>query len=393
LQSLLAERAAVDAEVAGLIGMAPLKRYLAELRAKVTSRLPPIACWLPPDCPLIAPISMLRAKVEFVERGGDPRLLEACLNLVLTGNPGAGKTTAARLLFKALRAYGLLKRPVFVERNALELKGTHIGWTCPQVKEMVQAALGGCLFLDEAYALAGSSRNGEARGDAFSDEAIRTLLTEVESNRTSLCVVLAGYRDAMDGLMRADPGLVRRFPKTLLLEDYTPAELASIARQTAQTRFGLSFAVGLEAALAVHIEAQHADEIAQHNASLAVALVEAAINRLALRVVGTPRPFEDASPPVSPASVSATSMAAAASSSCSTRAVTLPRRDSVADSLADGASVSSSSGGTATSVDPTVLMPSDFLIHSRAHRPPPVSSKLEMPPDQGAPLSAGLSRF
>ena len=302
------------------------------------------------------------------------------------GNPGAGKTTAARLLFKALRAYGLLKRPVFVERNALELKGTHIGWTCPQVKEMVQAALGGCLFLDEAYALAGSSRNGEARGDAFSDEAIRTLLTEVESNRTSLCVVLAGYRDAMDGLMRADPGLVRRFPKTLLLEDYTPAELASIARQTAQTRFGLSFAVGLEAALAVHIEAQHADEIAQHNASLAVALVEAAINRLALRVVGTPRPFEDASPPVSPASVSATSMAAAASSSCSTRAVTLPRRDSVADSLADGASVSSSSGGTATSVDPTVLMPSDFLIHSRAHRPPPVSSKLEMPPDQGGRL-------
>ena len=336
---------------------------------------------------LIAPISMLRAKVEFVERGGDPRLLEACLNLVLTGNPGAGKTTAARLLFKALRAYGLLKRPVFVERNALELKGTHIGWTCPQVKEMVQAALGGCLFLDEAYALAGSSRNGEARGDAFSDEAIRTLLTEVESNRTSLCVVLAGYRDAMDGLMRADPGLVRRFPKTLLLEDYTPAELASIARQTAQTRFGLSFAVGLEAALAVHIEAQHADEIAQHNASLAVALVEAAINRLALRVVGTPRPFEDTSPPVSPASVSATPMAAAASSSCSTRAVTLPRRDSVADSLADGASVSSSSGGTATAVDPTVLMPSDFLIHSLAHRPPPVSSKLEMPPE-GAPLSA-----
>ena len=77
--------------------------------------------------------------------------------MVLTGNPGAGKTTAARLLFRSLRAYGLLQKNVFVERNALELKGTHIGWTCPQVKEMIAAALGGCLFLDEAYALSGGA--------------------------------------------------------------------------------------------------------------------------------------------------------------------------------------------------------------------------------------------
>ena len=80
---------------------------------------------------------------------------------------------------------------VFVERNSLELKGTHIGWTCPQVKEMVQAALGGCLFLDEAYALSGGGKDGD-RGDSFSDEALRTLLTETENNRSSLCVVLAG---------------------------------------------------------------------------------------------------------------------------------------------------------------------------------------------------------
>ena len=64
-----------------------------------------------------------------------------------------------------------------MERNALELKGTHIGWTCPQVKEMVQGAMGGCLFLDEAYALSGGGRDGD-RGDSFSDEALRTLLTE-----------------------------------------------------------------------------------------------------------------------------------------------------------------------------------------------------------------------
>ena len=263
LQSLLAERQATEAEVAELIGMAPLKAFLRELKAKV----------------------------DFVQGGGDPRLLEGCLNVVLTGNPGAGKTTAARLLFRSLRAYGLLKKNVFVERNALELKGTHIGWTCPQVKEMVQAALGGCLFLDEAYALSGGGRDGD-RGDSFSDEALRTLLTETENNRSSLCVVLAGYRDGMAHLMRADPGLVRRFPTALHLDDYTPSELAAIAKQTAATRYGLQFSEGLEPALAEHIAQVHTAEISKHNASLAVQLVEAAMNRLAARLVSSRDPTE-----------------------------------------------------------------------------------------------------
>lgn len=108
-----------------------------------------------------------------------------------------------------------------MERNALELKGTHIGWTCPQVKEMVQGAMGGCLFLDEAYALSGGGRDGD-RGDSFSDEALRTLLTEIENHRNSLCVVLAGYRDAMAHLMTADPGLVRSLQRDHLLSLPSP---------------------------------------------------------------------------------------------------------------------------------------------------------------------------
>lgn len=255
LASLLDQRREVEAELAGLTGMGALKAFL----------------------------SQLRAKVEYVQRGGDPRLLEGCLNVVLTGNPGAGKTTAARLLARWLRAFGLLQQDTFVERNALELKGTHVGWTCPQVKDMVTAAMGGCLFLDEAYALSGT-KDGD-RGDSFADEALRTLLTELENNRTSLCCVLAGYPDAMARLMRSDPGLVRRFPSVIELGDYTPAELSSIARTTAATKYGLSFGPDVEAQLADHIRVSHAADIPKRNASLAVCLVEAAMNRLASRLV------------------------------------------------------------------------------------------------------------
>ena len=130
---------------------------------------------------------------------------------------------------------------------------------------------------------------------------MRTLLTETENNRTSLCVVLAGYREAMEGLMRADPGLVRRFPTSLHLDDYSPAELAAIAKQTAHVRFGLRFAEGVQAALTAHLAAAHGHEIHAHNASLAVSLVEAAINRLALRLMGGAAAGEAASMPASPA--------------------------------------------------------------------------------------------
>merc|ERR1719379_3227451 len=196
-------RAAINAEIDSLIGMQEQKSYLYKLQKRV----------------------------EFVRNGGSPKLLETCMNVVLTGNPGTGKTTFARLMFKMLRAYGVLTKDVFIERNVLELKGQYCGQTAPKVKEMFQMAMGGCLFLDEAYAL--------ANGDQFSNEAIRMLLTEVENHRTEVLVVLAGYDDKMKELMRADPGLARRFPTTLNLPDYVPSELAEIAAKVASERFAV----------------------------------------------------------------------------------------------------------------------------------------------------------
>eukprot|EP00746_Dinoflagellata_sp_MGD_P144043 gnl/MRDRNA2_/MRDRNA2_76808_c0_seq1.p1 gnl/MRDRNA2_/MRDRNA2_76808_c0~~gnl/MRDRNA2_/MRDRNA2_76808_c0_seq1.p1 ORF type:complete len:1089 (+),score=233.23 gnl/MRDRNA2_/MRDRNA2_76808_c0_seq1:142-3408(+) len=244
------ERARVTEEVQGLIGMTELKAYL----------------------------NRLQKRVEFVKNGGSPKVLETCMNVVLTGNPGTGKTTFARLMFRTLRAHGVLTKDVFIERNALELKGQYCGQTAPKIKELFQMALGGCLFLDEAYAL--------ANGDQFSNEAIRMLLTEVENHRTEVLVVLAGYDDKMKELLRADPGLARRFPTTLALQDYAPCELAEIASKVAEERFGVPLEDGLEIQLGKWIEKNSFQlNVSNHNGGLAVNLVEEALGRMAERVI------------------------------------------------------------------------------------------------------------
>ena len=148
----------IDTQIASLIGMLEAKQMFATVKRKV----------------------------DYVEATGDHKVLQKCLNIVITGNPGTGKTTFARMLHKFMYAYGVLPKDNFVEKNGLELKGRYVGHTAPNVKAAIADAMGGCLFLDEAYALVDSG------GDSFSSEAIRTLLTEVENNRTGLMVVLAG---------------------------------------------------------------------------------------------------------------------------------------------------------------------------------------------------------
>merc|ERR1712139_287380 len=163
-----------------------------------------------------------------------------------------------------LRSLGVLKKDVFIEQNALELKGKYIGHTAPEVRNAVRSARGGCLFLDEAYALVADSGSK----DSFSGEAIRMLLTEIENHRTEVLVIMAGYKDKMGQLLVQDPGLARRFPLRINLPDYTATQLSLIVKKVAKERFGFMLEEGLMVKIERLIIEQHRCEIPVQNASL-----------------------------------------------------------------------------------------------------------------------------
>ncbi|TCC41130.1 AAA family ATPase [Kribbella speibonae] len=145
---------------------------------------------------------------------------ERSRHMVFTGNPGTGKTTVARLLAEIYRDLGLLGVGHLVETSGNELMGQYVGQTSPKVKRLVEQALGGVLFIDEAYTLA------DARG--YGAEALATLIKLMEEHREDLVVVLAGYTEPMEGLFLQNPGLRSRVPTTLEFPDYSSLELQEI---------------------------------------------------------------------------------------------------------------------------------------------------------------------
>jgi SpoVK/Ycf46/Vps4 family AAA+-type ATPase len=146
---------------------------------------------------------------------------------VFTGPPGTGKTTVARIIGRIFAALGLLVRPEVIEAHRADLVGEHLGSTAIKTSKLVDSAMGGVLFIDEAYALHNEAYSG---GDAFGSEAIATLLKRAEDDRDRLVVVLAGYTDDMDRLLRSNPGLGSRFSTRIAFPSYTAAELSRIAQ-------------------------------------------------------------------------------------------------------------------------------------------------------------------
>ena len=149
------------------------------------------------------------------------------MHMIFTGNPGTGKTTIARLVSKYLKAIGVLSGGQLVEVTRGDLVGKYVGHTAPLTMQVIKSAIGGVLFIDEAYSL--------YRGpdDSFGLEAIDTLVKGMEDNREDLVVILAGYTREMEVFLTANSGLKSRFPNIIEFPDYTGDELLRIAELTA----------------------------------------------------------------------------------------------------------------------------------------------------------------
>jgi SpoVK/Ycf46/Vps4 family AAA+-type ATPase len=204
-------------------------------------------------------------------------------HFVFTGPPGTGKTTVARILGRIFAALGLLVRPEIIEAHRADLVGDHLGSTAIKTNKLVDSAIGGVLFVDEAYSL---SNVGYTGGDAFGAEAVQTLLKRAEDDRDRLVIVLAGYPADMERFLRSNPGLASRFSTRVTFPSYTARDLSQIAVLLAE-QAGDMFEPAAERALAEifgrAVQSGRIDELG--NGRFARSLFERACTYRDMRVV------------------------------------------------------------------------------------------------------------
>lgn len=194
----------IKAELNDLVGLAPVKEYVFGLADNIQ-------------------VQQRRAAAGF-------KTASLSMHMIFTGNPGTGKTTIARLVAKYLKAIGALKGGQLIEVSRGDLVGRYTGHTAPLTNSVIESALGGVLFIDEAYSL----YRGEQ--DSFGLEAIDTLVKGMEDHRDELVVILAGYTKEMEAFLTANSGLASRFPNKIEFPDYTADELLDITAVLAKNK-------------------------------------------------------------------------------------------------------------------------------------------------------------
>ncbi|MEV4438904.1 AAA family ATPase [Streptomyces sp. NPDC049577] len=189
------------AQLDAMVGLAPVKRQLRTLSAQL--------------------------RMAAVRRDQGLSTAPALQHFVFAGPPGTGKTTVARIVGQVFAGLGLLERGHVVEAQRVDLVGQHLGETAIKTTKIIDAAMDGVLFIDEAYALANT---GYVGGDAYGKEALQVLLKRAEDDRDRLVVILAGYPDEMTELLSTNPGLTSRFTGRVDFPSYSADELVRIAR-------------------------------------------------------------------------------------------------------------------------------------------------------------------
>ena len=246
----------IRAEINELVGLAPVKEYVFGLADHV--------------------------QVQQRRAAAGLKTASLSMHMIFTGNPGTGKTTIARLVARYLKAIGALKGGQLIEVSRGDLVGRYTGHTAPLTNSVIESALGGVLFIDEAYSL----YRGEQ--DSFGLEAIDTLVKGMEDHRDELVVILAGYSREMETFLAANSGLASRFPNQIEFPDYTADELLEITQVLAKNK-GYRLAESCTTPLQSYYEHRQAlDSRTAGNGRLARNTLEKAIFNQSRRLVAEP---------------------------------------------------------------------------------------------------------